>query len=81
MLIFKEGDNLIFVSYKTKIATWDGQKNKLYLSKKNWDYSQTTLKQLKYFINSYIEENYYKTKKDFIKKIAVNDNIVLNDTF
>lgn len=65
MIILQKDDNTEFYSYNSLIAIFCGKE--LVLTKK-WNYSQTTLKQLKYFINNYTCFN-YETKKQFIEEI------------
>lgn len=76
-LIMKNNEVLEFWSYETKIATFNKKTSILKLNSKKWDFSQTTLKQLKRFINSYIEKDYYLNRKDFEKRIHKNGNIFL----
>ena len=60
-----------FQSYKTLIAvftTTPNHKHELIISWKNWDYSKTTLKHLKYFINRYTGFT-YESKQQFINVI------------
>ena len=60
-----------FYSYKSLVAIYD--KNAKILNITNlWDYSQTTLKQFKNFINNYTCFE-YKTKKEFEKIINTNE--------
>lgn len=66
--------NLIFFSYNSHIATYDKENEKLYITIL-WDYSQTTLKQLKNFINNYTSFN-YENKKQFEQEIYKNNNII-----
>lgn len=70
--------NYEFFSYNSKIAVIDNKNNKLYLTDL-WDYSQTTLKQLKYFINKYSKKIIYTTKKEFEKELETNKNIHFMD--
>ena len=76
MLILKDNlKNLIFFSYKSHIATFDKCNNKLYLTDL-WNYSQTTLKQLKEFVNYYTSFT-YTTEKEFEKEIKNNKDIIM----
>lgn len=68
-------ENLVFFSYTSEVATYDKYNNKLYLTDL-WNYSQTTLKQLKYFINNYTSFK-YENKKIFENEINKNNNIIL----
>ena len=76
-LIMEENQVLMFFSYKLKIATFNKKTSILKLNSKRWNFSQTTLKQLKSFINSYVEEGFYINHKDFEKRIHRNGNIFL----
>lgn len=76
-LIMEENEVLTFFSYNSKIAVFNRKKSILKLNSKKWDFSQTTLKQLKRFINSYVEDGYYVNRKDFEKRIHKNGNIFL----
>lgn len=70
-----EAELLQFFSYNKHIATYDKFNKKLYLGFL-WNYSQTTLKQLKNFINNYTCF-YYDNKKQFELEIKNNKNIFL----
>ena len=76
-LIMEKNGILEFWSYKTKIASFNKNRLILKLNREKWDFSQTTLKQLKRFINSYVEDDYYVNRKDFEKRIHKNGNIFL----
>lgn len=80
-LIKEDNGILEFWSYTTKIASFrKGNKKKesiLKLNREKWDFSQTTLKQLKNFINKYVEDGYYVNHQDFEKRIHRNGNIFL----
>lgn len=76
-LIMEENEVLTFSSYNSKIATFNKRTSILKLNSKKWDFSQTTLKQLKKFINNYVEKDYYLNRKDFEKRIHKNGNIFL----
>ena len=59
---------LCFQSYKTLIAvftTTPDYKHELIISWQNWDYSKTTLKHLKWFINRFTGFH-YENKQQFI---------------
>ena len=68
-------NNIIFFSYNQQIATFDKYNNKLYINNL-WNYSQTTLKQFKNFINEYTTF-IYNNKKDFEIEIKNNKDIIL----
>ena len=88
----KNEDNetlLIFTSYKTTIAIDNITSKKMLLNNKKinvsrkgmieaYKSSSTTLKQLKHFINNYVEYNFYTSLDAFEKKIQNNNNIILN---
>ena len=61
-----------FQSYDTLIAILEGEK--LYISWENWDYSKTTLKHLKLFVNEYTPF-VYETKHQFLNLIRSNERI------
>ena len=69
-------NGVIFQSYKSNIAYI---KNEGILEiGKDWDYSQTTSKYLKQFVNKYT--NFiYKDRKSFEKEIKENDKIIYNE--
>lgn len=74
-------DNLYQLeNYHSTIARYDINTKKLYLNnnilnnKIIWNYSQTTLKELKRFINNYTNYN-YETFKEFKKTVEENKNI------
>ena len=74
-------DNLLQLeNYKSTIAKYNTITKKLYLNndllnnKVIWYYSQSTLKELKNFINNYTNYN-YKTFKEFKKMVEENKNI------
>jgi len=78
MLILDNDKNIDFISYKTHIARYCKDKNILILDSYNWNISQTTIKQLKEFINYYTSFN-YTTKKEFELEIEKNKKIKLVD--
>lgn len=63
-----------FQSYNTLICWLEGQK--LYINYSMWDYSKTTSKHLKIFINEYTMYN-YENHLQFAKEIATNENFIL----
>lgn len=74
-------DNLYqLINYNSTIAKYDQTTKKLYLNnsllnnKIIWKYSQSTLKELKNFINNYTYFNYVNFQ-DFQKVVAENKNI------
>lgn len=64
-----------FQSYNSLIALWDGEDLTLW---KMWDYSQTTLKHLKIFINTYTPLN-METKSDIQRAINKGKITYIND--
>ena len=65
---------LVFQSYRTVIAIYNAVTKELYLNYHYWDYSKTTSKHLKIFVNEYTPYN-YNNKKDFTGVIINNKNI------
>ena len=63
-----------FQSYNTLICWLEGCK--LFINWSMWDYSKTTSKHLKIFINEYTMFN-YENHLQFAKEIATNENIIL----
>ena len=63
----------VFQSYKTIIAILEG--DKLYINWLYWDYSKTTLKHLKIFINEYTSFD-YESKTQFAKLIKTCDRVI-----
>ena len=80
-LVKEDNGILEFWSYTTKIASFNKNRLILKLNREKWDFSQTTLKQLKNFINKYVENGYYLSRKDFEKRIHKNGNIFLVNEF
>ena len=63
-----------FQSYSTLIAMYNPNTKELLINWSMWDYSKTTLKHLKIFINEYTCYA-YENKQQFLKEILKNDNI------
>lgn len=88
-IIEDESEKIMLVSYNSIIAIYNITRNRLYLNNRkinvNSEYkevykcSQATLKQLKHFINDYVEDNYYTTFKEFEKRIHKNAYIFLTE--
>lgn len=76
MFILKNGDFIDFISYTKHIARYDKKFDLLGIDRNNWDISQTTLKQLKEFVNCYTSFN-YTTKKEFAEELQKNKKIKL----
>lgn len=63
-----------FQSYSSLIAVYDYEDNKLYINWRKWDYSKTTLKHLKMFVNEWTSFR-YETKQQFSCELVNNPNI------
>lgn len=74
LLISKVDDIIYFTSYKTTVCKYNTITKQLKINAMYWCYSQTTLKQLKYFINNYTIFE-YQNKKQFELEILNNNNI------
>ena len=70
------GRYVAFQSYDTLIAVYDINTQELYISQDNWDYSKTTMKHLKDFINEMTCYT-YETKQGFMKFIYHCDKVYL----
>jgi hypothetical protein len=75
MLVVKNNNKTTLFSYNQKIATYNTATGLLCLTDL-WDYSQTTLKQLKHFINNHTKYT-YTTKKEFETITQKNNNILI----
>ena len=64
---------ICFQSYKTLIAIYNQTTKELYINYPYWDYSKTTMKHLKIFINTYTIYG-YDNKKQFADFIASTKN-------
>lgn len=79
-IIENEGQIVLF-SYNSKIATfYKGTKSQWLGLTDKWDYSQTTLKHLKHFINNYTCYN-YESKKDFLNLMDQLQNNFKNNHY
>ena len=74
--ILTDESKKVFQSYKTSICEWDFNTKTLVLNGDWWDYSNTTRKYFKKFINEETSLT-YESKKQFLKEIEQNDNIVV----
>lgn len=74
MAILENEDERYLISYDTTICKFDCTTKKLYLNTFKWDYSQTTLKHLKHFINQYTDYEYIN-KQQFEKEALKNNDI------
>lgn len=71
LITFRDSDGKelkAFQSYKELIALYDVSSNTLYISWRYWDYSKTTLKHLKAFVNEQTPFE-YQNKAQFINLI------------
>ena len=66
---------LCFQSYTTLIAIYDYKTKEIAINWVMWDYSKTTSKHLKIFINRYTPYN-YENKHQFEKEILTNTMFV-----
>ena len=83
----KDKDNndiIAFQSYKTLIAVYyagsyeDKRPDMLEINWSMWDYSKTTLKHLKMFVDEYTSFH-FENKHQFAQEIRVNDCILVFD--
>ena len=63
-----------FQSYRTLIAIYYPYKNRLYINLHYWDYSKTTSKHLKMFINEYTSFT-YESRLQWLKEVENNNNL------
>ena len=63
-----------FQSYDSLIAVYDTEDGKLYINWYKWDYSKTTMKHLKMFIEDWTIYNYVD-KKSFNHFIATSPDV------
>ena len=68
-------DKTTFQSYKSVVCEWNRIKEVLYLYGSVWDYSATTRKYFKEFVNSETSLN-YENKQKWLKEIENNINII-----
>lgn len=81
LIYFRDKNNndlVAFQSYATLIAIWSYNEQKLFVNWSYWDYSKTTSKHLKIFINQYTRCT-YENRQQFAKYIINNDNVILFD--
>ena len=75
--IITDSDRVVFQSYTSKIAEYNWNTGILKLCGDMWDYSNTTRKYFKVFINEHC--NYkipqYENKRQWLKVISESDNI------
>ena len=65
-----------FQSYATLICYYSSNENKLYINYSMYDYSKTTLKHLKMFINEYTPFN-YDNKTQFDNFLQTSEKVIL----
>lgn len=78
--IIEDKGKIILQSYDSFICELkirEIQGNKIVKLGKNWNYSRTTLKYLKQFLEEYLWDTPYTTKKDFEEYL--NDNFRQNE--
>lgn len=68
LTIIRDKETLFLFSYNCQIAIYNKQSQSLAINQEWWDYSQTTLKHVKHFINQYTAYT-YEDKKQFQKLI------------
>lgn len=74
-----EKGTIIFQSYDSKVCTWSTHNKKLILNGDVWDYSNTTRKFFKQFLESYTNIKYI-SKQDFLKLLETkNNNIIIEE--
>lgn len=72
----KIDNKIYFISYQTLIAYYDKNSCKLFLNGNWWDFSNTTRKHFKAWLNGlYVYNIKYIDKKSFIKEVQENDAI------
>jgi len=74
VVISKENEVNLY-SYNTFIASYNKEEEKLYLNSSKWDYSNTTRKYFKAFIEDFTPFN-YDTKQKFIRTIELSEDII-----
>lgn len=73
-VVIEEEESNTFYSYNSCIASYNVMTSVLTLNENLWDYSNTTRKYFKEFINNFTELS-FESKKQFLKEIDVNGNI------
>lgn len=71
-----QGEQKTFISYDSTIADYDIQNRILYLYGDMWDYSSTTRKYFKKFINEYTQFTYID-KKQFLKELECENTKII----
>lgn len=75
-IVTVDNKQVTFISYGTTIADYDIQNRILYLYGDMWDYSNTTRKYFKKFIN-YFTQFTYIDKKQFVKELECKNSKVI----
>lgn len=75
-VVISKEDEVSFYSYTTFIASYNRTENKLYLNSSKWDYSNTTRKYFKQFIEEFTPFGYL-SKPKFIKFMAFSQDIIV----
>lgn len=72
----KDQEQIIcFQSYRTLIAMYNPVERKMYINYNYWDYSKTTSKHLKIFINEYTPFT-YESRLEWLKQMQNNPSLV-----
>lgn len=71
-IVTVDNKQVTFISYDSTIADYDIQNRILYLHGDMWDYSNTTRKYFKKFIN-YFTQFTYIDKKQFLKELECDN--------
>lgn len=71
-----ENKQVTFISYDSTIADYDIENRILYLHGDMWDYSNTTRKYFKKFIN-YFTQFTYMDKKQFLKELECHNTKII----
>lgn len=75
-VVISKTDEVSFYSYTTFIACYNRVENKLYLNSSKWDYSNTTRKYFKNFLEEFTPFD-YGTKQIFLKFIESSEDIIV----
>lgn len=75
-VVIERDNEISFYSYDTFVACYNKKEDKLYLNSYVWDYSNTTRKYFKTFIDSFTSFS-YKTKQNFVKLIDISEDIII----
>ncbi|MBO7731812.1 MAG: hypothetical protein J6S67_04650 [Methanobrevibacter sp.] len=73
---YNDGIIWAFQSYRSLIALYSPETKELYINQDKWDYSKTTLKHFKAFVNEYTCYN-YETKLDFVKNTLTKESKIV----